>query len=241
MVTAPVKQTDQIGAKVLEADFFLRKMHAASADLFEFRCYFSAFLSACREVVAVMHVSLGPTTEFERWWNGWQLKLNANRIARFFAGVRIETQRIGHTPVHLDRSRWVRFGLWETKHHFIDDGDGPQSDVLDIDVVTACTEYLTLLAELVLDCYERFHLRTPTALWSVPGLSQLGASVDDIEESLGFPRGWTAAANRSDQQRLAVLRQYSPDTPLDRFFLRYLNRTLRSATTHPDQTSVGRP
>ncbi|MFN0178359.1 MAG: hypothetical protein ACKVZ0_06130 [Gemmatimonadales bacterium] len=216
-------QTEQIGFKALEADFFLRKMHAASAELFEFRCYFSAFASAARGIPVSMEAGLGARPEYPGWRVIWQQRLEANRIARFFAALRIETQRIGHTPVHLDRSRWVRFGLWETKHHFTRD-EGVPGDVPDLDVLEACTEYLSLLAEMVLDCYEKFGIRSPAPLWSVPALARLGVTVDDIEDSLGFPRGWTAGDGRDDRARLAALRRYSPDTPLDRFFLRYLNR-----------------
>ena len=218
--------TEQIGFKALEADFFLRKMHAANSELFEFRCYFSAFVSAARSIPVVMDAGLSDRPEYPAWRAIWKGRLDANRIARFFAAIRIETQRIGHTPIHLDRARWVRFGLWETKHHFT--GNGPTvGEVPDLDVVEACTEYLTLLAEMVLDCYEKFGIRSSAPLWSVPALARLGVTVDDIEDSLGFPRGWTAGPDRDDQARLGLLRRYSPDTPLDRFFLRYLNRARR--------------
>ncbi|MBM4186305.1 MAG: hypothetical protein FJ206_03230 [Gemmatimonadetes bacterium] len=215
---------EQIGAKALEADFFLWKMHAASADLFEFRCYFSAFVSAVTGVFAATEAALGDREGYPAWRATWEARCDANRVARFFRTVRPEWQPIGHTPVHLDRSRWVRFGLWETKHHFTAADDG---DVPDLDVLETCTEYLTLIAEMVIESYERFRIRAPAALWSVPALARLGVTVDDIEDSLGFPRGWTAGGGRSDQDRLTLLRRYSPDTPIDRFFLRYLNRTRR--------------
>lgn len=225
---------EQVGAKALEADFFLRKMHAANADLFEFRCYFSAFVSAVRGIFAVMDASLSDQPSYPVWRATWRSRFDANRVARFFATVRPEWQRIGHTPVHLDRSRWIRFGLWETKHHFSAEGD---EDVPDLDVLETCNEYLTLVAEMVIDCYERFGIRAPAALWSVPALARLGVTVDDIEDSLGFPRGWTAKEGRGDQERLGLLRRYSPDTPIDRFFLRHLNRTRRAV----DEPQTARP
>lgn len=219
--------TEQIGFKALEADFFLRKMHAATADLFEFRCYVSAFVSAVRGVAVAMDTTLGQHPGYPAWRAEWQRRLDGNRVARFFAGMSVATQRIGHTPVHLDRSRWVRFGLWETKHHFVAAEPGGAEPTLDLEVMEACTEYLTLWATMVLDCYEHFDIRTAAALWSVPSLTRLDLTVDDIEESLGFPRGWTAGSDRTDEARLALLRQYSPDAPIDRFFLRYANRTRR--------------
>jgi hypothetical protein len=167
--------------------------------------------------------------DYPTWRADWQRRIAANRVARFFGTITPETQRVGHTPVHLDRSRWVRFGLWESKHHFIADGD--DSAVPDLDVFETCVEYLTLLAEIVIECYEKFEIQIPISPWSVPTLARLGVTVDDIEESLGFPRGWTAERGRDDPARLALLRQYAPDTPLDRLFLRYLNRTRRPVGT----------
>ena len=108
---------DQIGSKALEADFFLRKMPAATADLFEFRCYVSAFVSAVRGIPVAMEADLGARPDFRAWLETWQHRLDENRIARCFAGIRVDTLRISHVPAHLDRSHWVRFGLWESKHH----------------------------------------------------------------------------------------------------------------------------
>ena len=75
-------------------------------------------------------------------------------------------------------------------------------------------------------CYER------TAMIQIAndgvkkkGLSALGWTIEDIEESVGLPRGWTDVPYQSNDktfQRLRLLqRQFGGDGMMEQYFVKY--------------------
>lgn len=219
------RSADLIDAKVFEADFFLDKLATAGTDFFALRCYFSAFVSSARSITFAMQAVLSDVSGFGEWYGEKQRLLRESPSARFFLEVRNETQKIGHTPVNSGASKWRSDGPPVTSFYFTGGFDGDAAIVPRSDVVTACREHLKRLVELVYECYERFDVMSPLSFFSVPNLIACKFSIEDMEEALGMPRGWTDLPGASVEERHRVLREQFPDTAIDRVFLRYLGHS----------------
>lgn len=62
--------------KLLEAEFFLRKLGATDMHDSEARYYFSAFVSACRSVTWALQKSLKGVGGFDSWYESVREQLN---------------------------------------------------------------------------------------------------------------------------------------------------------------------
>lgn len=213
---------DDLDTKVLEADFFLERMEEAGLDFFAVRCFFNAFVAAARSITFIVQAQLKHEPGFEEWYAAWQARLRADSLAQYFVRARNETQKIGAVPVQSGSSRWNPNGPPSTKY-FFGSGDGAPSS----DVVSSCKQYLIALIELVLDRYTVFGpaVERPS-FFSVSNLSRIGLSVEDIEEALGYPKGWTAGAGLTNDERLALLKNQVPESLIGRVFEKYLGRGL---------------
>ena len=78
---------------------------------------------------------------------------------------------------------------------------------------------------IVGECYRDFRSYIdPRAIFTLEGLAKLGWTIEDLEESLGFPRGWTDVTwERSDksEKRLRALSRYGGDESLDELLDKY--------------------
>jgi hypothetical protein len=65
-------------------------------------------------------------------------------------------------------------------------------------VISASQQYFKELLTIVFDGYEDFRFQI-NAQWyfTVENFSKLGFTIEDAEEELGFPRGWTRRTKRS--------------------------------------------
>ena len=99
-------------------------------------------------------------------------------------------------------------------------------------VLSACHTYMTTLVAIVYDCYLAFDVLSPLSFFSVPNLTSKGMSLEDIEEALGFPRGWTSVPGVPPEERLRLLRKQFPDTVIDRTFLKYLGKVRPALEDH---------
>ena len=60
------------------------------------------------------------------------------------------------------------------------------------DVLTACKKHMKTMCEIIDSAYETFGLEIdPDQLYTPEGIQEKSLSIEDIEESLGLPRGWT--------------------------------------------------
>ena len=107
-----------IDTKAFEADFFLEKLASSGTDFFAARCYFSAFVSACRSITFAMQAALAGVQGFAEWYFEKQHFLRNTPTARFFVEVRNESQKIGHTPLNAGRSRQRPDGSFEVSYYF---------------------------------------------------------------------------------------------------------------------------
>lgn len=75
-----------------------------------------------------------------------------------------------------------------------------------MDVLSACEHTLNEISTLIEEVLSAFPHLSPDYFMDAEILKKEGLSVEDIEESLGLPRGWTFIEGWTDQQRLDALR-----------------------------------
>ena len=224
------RSADIIDAKVFEADFFLEKLATAGTDFFAARCYFSAFVSASRSITFAFQASLRDVPGFAEWYAAQQRRLRETPSARFLLEVRNETQKIGHTPLNVGQSERRPDGTIQLSYFFSGGFDGDPGLIPEHDVESVCREHLRLLIDIVYQCYETFDVMSPLSFYSVPNFEARKFTLEDMEEALGVPRGWTNVEGASFEDRLRRLRRQFPDTAIDRLFLRYSGYARSSAS-----------
>jgi hypothetical protein len=196
--------------KLFEADFFLDQL-LETRDFFAARCYFSAFVAAGRSVTFALQACLADVPGFAEWHAGHQARLRADPIAQFFQRTRTESQHIGLNPL-----RGGTFAHSKTRF-FLRGSDAPEQDAH-----SASRRYMSLLVNLVHDCYQTFGTTIdPDQYYTLDNLAKRGMSIEDVEEELGFPRGWTDVPAGSCADRLHVLRREIPMTSVSVLFDKY--------------------
>ncbi|WP_071909383.1 hypothetical protein [Bradyrhizobium japonicum] len=195
-----------VDQKLEEADFFCDLVAEGGADVRRVSHYFSAYVAAARSVTFALQASISGADGFADWYTGWQRKLKQDNLARFFHACRTDTQHIGLNPV---RACW---SSREYKACFFRQPELGRYDWLpEVDVATACHQHMKLLCELMRDCYQVFGmLIDPDQIYTAEGLAAKGWSLEDVEEQLGFPRGYTDIpweGQDKDAQRLKLLRR----------------------------------
>jgi hypothetical protein len=92
---------------------------------------------------------------------------------------------------------------------------------------------LMVLLTIVFDCYEDFRFKI-NAQWyfTEENFSSRGLTVEDAEEELGFPRGWTKVNGPfDDSHRWKALRSTTNGCGIAHIFSRWLERI----PAHPDE------
>lgn len=216
---------DLVDDKLYEADFFLEKLVASDRDLIEARYYFSAFVAAARSVTFALQAVMSDIEGFDGWYRLKQELLKGDKTAKFFHKARTESQHIGLNPLNGDIRSFIESRGNSKQYFFSQNGMEPIPDALDGDAVAACREYLVSLVELIFECYEQFgSVIDPDKYYTLQNLERLGLSIEDVEESLGLPRGWTYISEGYDEKRIKSLRRSVPGTQIDWLFEKYLGR-----------------
>jgi hypothetical protein len=195
-----------VDQKLKEADFFCDRVVEGGADLFRVQNYFSAFVAAARSVTFALQASIKSAEGFDEWYGGWQDRLRVDKLARFFHACRTDTQHIGLNPV---RSCHSSKGFEAS--YFGQPELGRYNWLPEVDVATACRMHMQTLCELIRDCYREFGmLIDPDQIYTSEGLLAKGWTLEDVEEQIGFPRGFTDIpweGPDKDAQRLKLLRR----------------------------------
>lgn len=194
--------------KQAEAEFFLEKMTVAGAriNLFEVRCYFSAFVSAARSISFALQAVMDDVEGFKEWYSSKQDILRQNPLARFFVERRNDVQKVGDTRINAGMMHRGEDGKMIVLHYFAKTGPDDPFEPIEIDVLTAASQYCELLKELVADCKIHFASHVdPNAFFTLETLKAKGLSIEDVEEMIGFPRRWTEVL--PDGERLRLLKE----------------------------------
>ncbi|PSR28291.1 MAG: hypothetical protein C7B46_19070 [Sulfobacillus benefaciens] len=209
--------------KVAETDFFLQKMQNFVGTS-EFGFYFSAFVSAARSITFSLQAVMSHYRDFSAWYRPHQRKLQESHLARFFVDLRNHNQKVGGFPIQYGGT--LQDGDIEFQQWFVptsDFNEVPQGDVIDLS-----RGYLCEVLQVIGDCCREFDAYIdPRVIFTPRGLTTLGWSIEDLEESLGFPRGWTDVFSEDTdgiEQRLRVLSRHGGDEELEFYLVKYQAR-----------------
>jgi hypothetical protein len=216
--------------KVQEADFFLMQLRAQSKS-----CNFgaiqfttSAFVSAARSITFAMQGSLKGNAPFDNWYAQKQAEMRGDALAKFFHDFRTVTQHLG---VNVVGAGTLRNGV--SKAYFVACPDLQM--VPELDVLDACETYFRSVLSLVFECYE---VMGPTIhgqwYFTEKHFASRGLHVEDAEEELGLPRGWTDI-RRPDlvAYRWELLRRQADGCLIEDTFLRWLGKALPKPSRLP--------
>lgn len=215
----PTRSFGLVDYKVREAEYFLAQLHGAArrTELMAVQYCTSAFAAAARSVTFAMQSSLSDHPGFGEWYKPRQQALRTDPLARFFHEYRRVTQHIGEQVVSHGS-----FSGGGAKYYFVATPDLPS--VPDLDVCTACTQYYRAVLRLVFECYVEL-APVVNAQWRFTSghFESIGKVIEDAEEELGFPRGYTAAgAILTEAQRWQLLRDRADGCGIERQFWRWL-------------------
>lgn len=209
--------------KVQEAEYFLLLMtsRGKKTDFYGVQFCASAFVSAARSITFAMQSSLKGVPEFEAWYPAKQVELRRDPLARFFHDFRTVTQHIGDNVV--SGGRHDKYG---TKYFFVPCADLPS--VPDMDVLSACEAYFVSILELVFACYiDLGPIVDGQQRFTESHFETLGMSIEDAEEELGFPRGWTDIGDPGAMPwRWELIRKQADGCQIQEQFERWLNKVV---------------
>lgn len=218
----PSKGFHIVATKVGEADYFLDKLNEVQGNYDEFSYVLSAFSSASRSITFSLQAVMSKYPNFDSWYKPHQEKLKSNYLARYFVDLRNYLQKVGEVPV--GHTGTIRDGKIKHVSFFMDidslKGAPPG------EVTRLAKEYFLEILKVVESCYRDYWVYVdPRALFTIEGLSQLGWTIEDIEECGGLPRGYTDVpyeGSDKDIQRLRLLsREFQGDELMEQYFEKY--------------------
>lgn len=209
-----------VDSKLTEADFFLEKIAECGFEWFSLRCYVSAFIASARSVTFALQAVLNDQEGFKDWYTRRQELLKKDATARFFHEFRTINQHVGDNLVSAGSG-------------------GPDSPMLywfmptpdvatvpDEDVLSACRKYMLTITSLIFDCYIAFgpHIDAHQ-YYTAEHFDRIGKTVEDAEEEIGFPRGWTDIGDPDSlPHRWSLLRRQVAGCEVNHIFEKYLGR-----------------
>jgi len=211
-----------VATKVGEAEYFLEQLKGAQGHYRVFSYNLSAFVSAVRSITFSMQAVMSKYPNFPEWYALHQQVLKEDLLAKYFLNLRNLTQKVGTVPV--GHTGMMRDGEIIHLSYFVsveELKDAPNGEVTKL-----ATQYFKSILSLVKKCYEDFWAYVdPRAIFTEKGLDFLGWTIEDIEESVGLPRGWTDITgnpNENRTERLALLqREYQGDEMMEDYFSKY--------------------
>jgi hypothetical protein len=239
---------DCVDFKLAEADFFLEQMKGCTLSIWVLNFYFSAFVSAARSVTFALQAVMDGQPGFAEWYSKKQGEMRSDPVCRFFVTYRNEVLKTGELPIvggYMAGSN-CKPRKFEIKHRFsrsilsgnklqpleraefsqaaTSNHDGTREE--EPDAVTSCCEYMQKVVALVASCYTDFGpVIDPEQHYTLDNLRKMNKSVEDVEEELGFPRGWTAIGEGTDdEERLRALRTHIPRSGIKHLFEKYCSK-----------------
>ncbi len=191
--------------RLFEAHYFLDQMEAAGMGL-QVGYNLNAFLSASRAVTFLLQQEMSRVSGFAEWWADRRQEMRADRAMRFFVEMRNYSQKAGR--VRFDS---IGSGLDRTtyRHVFRDGSVKVPEEVGCIDAIDACRLHLAKIAQIVLACMDAFpHHTCPRKALSPEGLSALGLDTEELDERLGYPRGFSKTLGAGEMQSYFLAKHF---------------------------------
>ena len=217
-----------VSDKIAEADYFLGELKKIRSDEDKFHFIFSAYVSALRSITFSLQYVMKKYPGFEDWYIERQDRLRKSSLAKAFVEFRNFTQKVGIVPIASEYNMFEGV-LYATAKFYIPSNSSikevPPGDVVELSE-RCLVEVLTVVAE----CYIDFDVYiNPIVFFTEGALKKLNWTVEDVEEALGFPRGYTDVPfddeNMTHQQiRLKALSRYGGDETLQVYLDKYLSK-----------------
>ena len=209
---------DTVDEKVAEAEFFLRMMAEARTDMFAFKCYLSAYLSAARTTTLALQ-QFRHLPGFDAWYAPHRERLKADPLAKFLLDTRNAHVHGGPYPVSGGR-----FHQGEATYYFGRNDDHPAME--HADVVSSCRRHLLGLLEVVHDCYVQLGVHIdPQQHYTREHFATLGRTIDDAEaEVWGWVMGSLIEEGYDEDDRWHHLRSRVGECQINHLFYSYLGR-----------------
>jgi hypothetical protein len=214
--------------KVREAEYFLERILDSGYDMYGLGFDTVAFAAATRSITFAMQSSLTGISEFDKWYATKKECLAADPLCSFFNRLRRVTQHIGESPIGGGRS----FN-GKVVHYFSESKELGQ--IPEPNVAEACAAFYKLILELVYECYVTFNpLVNGQWRFTKEHFLSLGLTIEDAEEELGLPRGWSGVSGLGEDLRWKYLRKEADGCNVQPQFERWLGKRV----PHPDDESL---
>lgn len=217
------KTFDTVDGKIAETEFFLKRMAELSFNIFEFNCYFSAFLSASRSSTLALQ-QFKHIPRFEEWYRPHQTKLKSNKLAKFFLETRNEHVHGGHYPVSGGS-----FSDGGARYYFYE-RDKESNSIPNGDVVSLSREYFLTLLNIVYDCYVVLGVSIdPQQHYTKDHFASMGKTIEHAEYELF---GWVCSSlteeGFDESDRWHHLRSKIGQCQINHLFYSYLSKVTPS-------------
>lgn len=213
----------RVDYKVQEAEYFLLELRRLTQkwNIAAVQFCTSAFVSAARSITYAMQASLKGHPKFQPWYEVQRRRLKQNALSRFFHDFRRMTHHIGSNTVRAAES-----GPDGPRYYFLPCDDLPV--VPDIDVLSACENYFKNVLRLVYDCYLEFgNVIDGQQFFTKENFDSLGKTIEDAEEEIGFPRGFTDIGKpNTESYRWELLRRQADGCQIEQQFWNWLQLSL---------------
>jgi len=223
-----MRSFELVDTKVAEADFFLKKLSQCGFNLFELSCYLSAFVSSSRSTTFSLQSVMKGHDDFDGWYKQHQEIMKTDKLSKFFNNFRRVSQHIGVSPYGGGE-----FSDNKILHYFGSSKDLP--DVSKEDIITSCNNYFTSVVELIYDAYLIFGASIDAQQYfTSSNFVTLGKTIEDAEEELGLPRGWTDIGDPdAEEYRWEALRNTTTGCEINHIFEQYLNKIIACSDKLP--------
>jgi len=217
-----MRSFDLVDFKMMEADFFLKKLRQEAVDPTTVGFYFSAYTAAARSVTFCLQAVLNDLEGFKEWYEKRQIELSNNLVSKFFIEARNMAQKVGVVPINRGVSKGIMDGKLQMEFYFAR-GHPDFKSLPDTEVGFTCAEYLKCLLKIIYDCYVDFGVEIdPHQHYTKTNFARMGKTIDDADEELMGIRGWTFVEGWPEGYRWQAHRDQLPGCRIDHLFYEYL-------------------
>lgn len=210
--------------KISEAEFFLDKLNKVSGKNLRWGAvmfYFSAFLSSSRSITFTIQASVKGNEELENLYEKEQEQLRIDDEARFFVEARNLSEKVGYYPISNGRFYTDEKGKRRIEFYFDIWNSENLRYVPEDEVRLVCTRFFSKLLAMVSRFYIQYgHLIDPEKYFSIENMHRQNKTIEDFEEEIGFPRGWTEVDEITNEIRMKMIRETQMAETIDWIFCR---------------------
>jgi hypothetical protein len=216
-----------VSYKIGEADYFLEELKRTHPWEEKFNYIFSAFVSALRSITFSLQFVMKKYPNFDDWYVSRQERLRKSKLAKAFVEFRNQAQKTGIIPIAAAGGFFE--GIFYDSTKFYIPTNSEIKEVPDGNVVELSEKCLIEVLSIVAECYKDFDVYIdPRAFFTERALEKLNWTIEDVEESLDFPKGYTDAkfedSEFTDMEiRLNLLKRYGGDETLQVYLDKYLS------------------